>query len=82
MNPDFTLIWPLSCPKDGDHFSHFEIATGCDRIVPYTPFQGVSRCSDPWMVERHQMKRRWVTLGVNESEGGSRCAIGGSDDGA
>ena len=18
--PDFTLIWPLSCPKDGDHF--------------------------------------------------------------
>ena len=18
MNPDFTLIWPLSCPKDGD----------------------------------------------------------------
>ena len=20
MNPDFTLIWPLSCPKDGDHF--------------------------------------------------------------
>ena len=21
MNPDFTLIWPLSCPKDGDHFS-------------------------------------------------------------
>ena len=22
MNPDFTLIWPLSCPKDGDHFSH------------------------------------------------------------
>ena len=23
MNPDFTLIWPLSCPKDGDHF--------CDR---------------------------------------------------
>ena len=21
MNPDFTLIWPLSCLKDGDHFS-------------------------------------------------------------
>ena len=20
MNPDFTLIWPLICPKDGDHF--------------------------------------------------------------
>ena len=19
MNPDFTLIWPLSCLKDGDH---------------------------------------------------------------
>ena len=21
MNPDFTLIWPLSCLKDGDHLS-------------------------------------------------------------
>ena len=23
MNPDFTLIWPLSCLKDGDHLSCF-----------------------------------------------------------
>ena len=26
MNPDFTLIWPLSCPKDGDHFSPMKSA--------------------------------------------------------
>ena len=22
MNPDFTLIWPLSCLKDGDHLCY------------------------------------------------------------
>ena len=33
MNPDFTLIWPLSCLKDGDHLS--------PRIAesPLTPLQ-------------------------------------------
>ena len=27
MNPDFTLIWPLSCLKDGDHLYSREEAT-------------------------------------------------------
>ena len=31
MNPDFTLIWPLSCLKDGDHLCGTWCSTGCQR---------------------------------------------------
>ena len=36
MNPDFTLIWPLSCLKDGDHLFPPE-AEDCKEGVPQPP---------------------------------------------
>ena len=38
MNPDFTLIWPLSCPKDGVHLwmrsGLVDVTSGSDVVLP------------------------------------------------
>ena len=63
MNPDFTLIWPLSCPKDGDHFYHplarpprrttAKVSTMTIRFVSHLAYWGSSGSHRFWTPLSH-----------------------------
>ena len=53
MNPDFTLIWPLSCLKDGDHLCSTVTLTADGRAYE----KGESRPRAQWARNRRGFTR-------------------------
>ena len=69
MNPDFTLIWPLSCLKDGDHLSELISLQLNDCEVAQHPLvEALRRCRGPLEPSRDGM------AGMARAPGGRRNA--------
>ena len=75
MTPDFTLIWPLSCLKDGVHLCYEALRPGSSRFTLTMPagvleaakgFRRVKGCQDMLALVA-ALRARDARLGFGES---------------